>query len=51
MPNDGSNTTPSHENDSKTPRKAPIDQWVDGETTTTSILDRLLSSIGTSPKK
>lgn len=51
MPNDESNTTPSHENGSEMPRKAPIDQWIDGDITSTSILDRLLSSIGISPKK
>lgn len=51
MPNDESNTNPSHENDAETPKKAPIDQWVDGEISTTSILDRLLSFIGISPKK
>ncbi|MGC0366983.1 hypothetical protein ABH922_004967 [Rhodococcus sp. 27YEA15] len=50
MSNDESNTNPSHEND-EAPKKAPINQWIDGEISTTSILDRLLSFMGISPKK
>ncbi|MFD4785063.1 hypothetical protein ACFWNH_28990 [Rhodococcus qingshengii] len=51
MPNDESNTNLSHENDADTPKKAPIDQWFDGEISTTSMIGRLLSFIGIYPKK
>jgi hypothetical protein len=47
MPNpDDDSTNRSHEDESDAPSKAPIDQWLDGDISTTDVIDRFLGFFG-----
>lgn len=51
MSNDGDNSNQLNNDDSNVPEKAQLDRWIDGEVSTTSILDKILTAIGVAPRK
>lgn len=51
MSNNGDNSNQLNNDNSDGPEKAQIDRWIDGEVSTTSILDKILTAIGVAPRK